>query len=79
MKFKEAEFLEDFIEKWTEGNDTGTMPTSDDLWEFLDGYLAPDIEDWLEKIEEPIRESFKILSESQTEWEQHVKEHSGPL
>ena len=77
MKFNEENFLDEFIEHWTENHEG--MPSSDDLWEFLDGYLAPDLEDWLEKIEEPIRESFKILAESQAEWEQHVREHSGPL
>ena len=79
MRFKKESFLSDFIDHWTEGNDTGTMPSADDLWEFLPTYLEDDFEDWLGEIEERIRESFKVVEADRAEWEQHIKEHSGPL
>jgi hypothetical protein len=79
MRFKKESFLSDFIDYWVEANDAGDMPCADDLWEFIVVYLEDDIEDWLGEIEERIRESFKVVEADRAEWEQHIKEHSGPL
>ena len=79
MKFNKESFLSDFIDHWVESNDAGDMPCADDLWEFIVVYLEDDIEDWLEEIKDPIRNNFRIIESDRAEWEQHVKEHSGPL
>ena len=61
MKFNEETFISDFIDHWVEGNDTGTMPSADDLWEFIETHLEDDIDDWLEEIKDPIRNNFRIV------------------
>ena len=79
MKFNEENFLDEFIEHWTDGNDTGTMPSSEDLWEFLDTHLKPDIDSWVTQREDPIRERLEALEHAQKEYDAHVKAHSGAL